>query len=313
MKHVRLIAAAMLLVPSLVFAQAQGRVKGSVTDADGKPIADATVVITCPAINTYRKEMKTDENGIFATLIVDATKQYVFHIEKPGFQAIEQLHKPLIGGQTLEVAFTLLSVDQARAQAQKEALEQPGFRELGEGRELLEAGKTDEARAKFAAAVAVKPDLHVAWHQLATLDFEAGKHADALKEAEKCLEASANFGPCLAVAANAAQGLGDRQKYDTYIAAYKLANPTDPAMLYNDVVPLLNSGNLAEAQPRLEEILEIDPDFADALYQLGIIHINKGEYKEAKTLLDRFLEAAPADHKDRGAAQGMADWLATQV
>lgn len=313
MKHVRLIALALLFVPSILLAQAQGRVKGTVTDANGKPIADATVVITCPAITSYRKEMKTDENGVFATLIVDATKQYVFHIEKNGYQAVEQLHKPLIGGQTLEIEFTLMSIEQAREQAQQEALEQPGYKELGEGRELLEAGKTEEARAKFLEAVRVKPDLHLGWQQLAVLDFDAGKNAEALKEAERCLQASPNFAPCLAIAANSSQALGDKAKYDQYIAAYKLANPTDPAMLYNDVVPLLNSGKLDEAQPLLQEILEIDPDFADALYQLAIIHINKGEYKESKALLDRFLKVAPEDHKDRGAAQGMVEWLATQV
>lgn len=313
MKHVRLIALAMLFVPSLLLAQAQGRVKGTVTDAEGKPVADATVIITCPSITTYRKEMKTDENGIFATLIVDGTKQYVFHIEKDGYQAVEQLHKPLIGGQTLEVEFELLSLQQAREQAEQEVKEQPGYKQLGEGRDLLEAGKTAEARAKFAEAVRIKPDLHLGWQQLAVLDFDAGKHAEALQEAERCLQASPNFAPCLAVAANSAQETGDKAKYEQYISAYKLANPTDPAMLYNDVVPLLNAGKLDEAQPLLEGILEIDPDFADALYQLAIIHINKGEYKESKELLDHFLEVAPEDHKDRGAAQGMAEWLATQV
>jgi len=313
MRHVRLIALAMLFVPSLLLAQAQGRVKGTVTDADGKPVADATVIITCPEITSYRKEMKTDENGVFATLIVDATKQYVFHIEKDGYQAVEQLRKPLIGGQTLEIDFTLMSMEQAREQAEQEALEQPGYKELGEGRDLLEAGKKEEARAKFQEAVRVKPDLHLGWQQLAVLDYDDGKFQESLTESERCLQASANFAPCLALAANSAQELGDKAKYEQYIAAYKLANPTDPAMLYNDVVPLLNAGKLDEAQPLLEEILEIDPDFADALYQLAIIHINKGEYKESKTLLDHFLKVAPQDHKDRGAAQGMADWLATQV
>ena len=75
MKWARFFPAVTLLVPTLLFAQAQGRVKGVVKDSKGKPITTAAVVITCPEISNFRKDIKVDDKGGFATLIVDATKQ----------------------------------------------------------------------------------------------------------------------------------------------------------------------------------------------------------------------------------------------
>jgi len=306
------IAITLLLLPSLLFAQAQGRVKGEVVDTNGKPIPDAAVVVTCPGISSYRKEVTADKKGVFSLLVVDATRQYLFHVEAKGYQAVEQINKPLIGGQTLLLKFELMSLEQAQQEAEKKAMEQPGYKEMAAGRDLLSAGKKAEARAQFAAAVAAKPDLYVAWQQLGLIDLEDGKAAQALEAAEKCLEGSPGYAPCLALAANAAQAKGDKAAYDKYIAQYKNANPTDPALLFNDVVPLLNQGNFDEAEPKLDAILAIDPDFADALYQLALIKVNKADYPKAKELLEHFLKVAPT-HKDAGTAQGMLEWIKTQI
>lgn len=312
MRRMASIAVGLLLLPSLALAQSQGRVKGEVTDTAGKPIPGATVVVTCPEISSYRRDLTADDKGVFSLLIVDATKQYLFHVEAKGYQAVEQVNKPLIGGQTLTLKFELMSLQQAQQEAEKKAMNQPGFKEMEAGRTLLGEGKKAEARAQFAAAVAVKPDLYVAWQQLGLIDLEAGKAADALTEAERCLAGSPGYAPCLALAANAAQAKGDTAAYDKYIAEYKTANPTDPALLFNDVVPLLNQGKFDEAEPKLEAILAIDPDFADALYQLAIIKVNKADYAKAKELLEHFLKVAPT-HKDAGTAQGMLEWLKTQI
>jgi tetratricopeptide (TPR) repeat protein len=302
------LAAPLLVVPSLLFAQAQGRVKGTVMDGQGKPIPSAKVVITCPEITTYKKEMTADKKGVFTTLIVDATKQYLFHVEAPGFQAIEQLHKPLIGGQTLEVAFTLKSVQQLEQEGMQQALEQPGIKQLREGRDLLDAGRKVEARAKFAEAVSIKPELHLGWLELALLDFESGKNDDAIAEVDKCLVASPNFAACLAAGANAAKAKGDTALFDKYMSAYKTANPSDPAVPYNEAVAYLNKGDDEKAKPLLEEALAADPEYPDALFQLGMVFLRSGDSAKSKELLTKFLEVAP-DHREAASAREMLKYL----
>jgi tetratricopeptide (TPR) repeat protein len=292
-----------MLAPALLLAQAQGRVKGTVTDAEGKPIAGATVIITCPEISTFKKEMTTDKNGVFATLIVDATKNYKFHIEAPGFQPIEQINKPLIGGQTLEISFKLNSIKQVQA-----ASEPPGVAALREGRDLLDAGKRPEAQAKFEQAVKEDPNLYVGWLELAVVQLDEGKSAEALSAAEKCLAISPDFSACLAAAANAAKATGDAALFDKYMDAYKKANPSDPAVLYNEAVEYLNKNDDAKAKPLLEQTLQADPNYPDALFQLGMVYLRAGDNAKAKEFLQKFLKVAP-NHKDAPSAKEMLKYL----
>lgn len=298
-----LVAACLLFVPALVFGQAQGRVKGEVTDVRGNPIEGAKVIITCPDISTYKKEVTTDKKGVFSTLIVDATKQYLFHVEAPGFQGVERIHKPLIGGQTLEIEFQLPTIKEAQA-----AVEPPGISALRDGRDLLEAGKKAEARAKFEEAVKADAKLHLGWLELSMIDFEAGSHDQALTEAQKCLEVNANYAPCLAAAANAAKAKGNNTLFEQYMAAYKVANPSDPAVLYNEAVTYLNKNDDAKAKPLLEQALEADPDYPDALYQLGMVFLRQGDNAKAKEMLQKFLEVAPT-HSEAPTAKEMIKYL----
>lgn len=306
MKYARILAfmVVVALLPAGLLAQgAQGRVKGYIKDGKGDPIPDAKVVVTCPDLTVYKQEPKVDKKGRFSILIVDATKKYLFHVEAPGFQPMEQLNKPLTGQQTLEVEFVLKSLQELQV-----ASEPPGVAALREGMALLEQGKKAEARAKFAESAAAKSDFHLAWLQLANLDLEAGRHDDALAEAEKCLSASPNFAPCLAVAANTAKAKGDTVAFEKYMTAYKAANPADPVVFYNDAVAFLNKGDDAQAKPLLEKALEADGNYADALYQLGMVSVREGNNAKAKELFRKFLEVAPT-HKEAPTATEMMKYL----
>lgn len=308
MRVARLVAGALLLAPSFLFAQAQGRIKGIITDMKGNPIAGAKIVMTCHDIANFHRELATDAKGGFATLVVDATRQYLFHVEANGYVPVEHLEKPKIGGETLEVAYSLQSIKDVQAVAQQQALEQPGLKEAREGQELLEAGKTAEARAKFAAAVLAKPDLYLAWLAMGDIDQKAGKNDDALMAAEKCLATKADLPQCLALAMNATQAKGDSTAYQKYLERYKATNPTDPSVYYNDAVDYLNKGDDAKAQPLLEKALEVDAKFADAMFQLGMVYFRMGDTAKAKAMLQRFLDSAP-NHKEAPTAKEMLKYM----
>jgi len=308
MKVTRLLAGVLLLVPTFLFAQAEGRIKGVVTDTKGNPIPGAKIILTCPDITNFHRELTANDKGGFATLIVDATREYLFHVEAPGFQPQEAMKKPLIGGQALEVDFVLTSVQQLQAEAQQKVLEQPGLKEAREGQELLDEGKPAEARAKFAAAVAAKPDLYLAWLAMGDIDQKAGKNDDAIMAAEKCLSYKPEFPQCLALAMNASQAKGDKAAFATYAKRYQAANPSDPTLYYNDAVAYLNKGDDAKARPLLEKALTADPKYADAMFQLGMVYFRSGETAKAKELLEKFIAIAP-NHKEAPSAKEMLKYM----
>ena len=308
MSLVRRVALAFLLVPTLLFAQAQGRIKGTVKDVKGSPIPNAKITITCPEIANFHKELRVDFKGEWATLVVDATRRYLFHVEADGFQPTELLLKPRIGGETLEQNFILQSIQDLQQAAAKQEAEKPGNKELREGFELMDEGKTQEARAKFAAAVAAKPDLHLAWLSLANIDLKAGKNDDALMEAEKCLGIKPDFPQCLGVALNAAQAKKDKTLIAKYSAAYASANPSDPTVFYNQAVEFLNKADDAKARPLLEKALEADPKHADSLFQLGMVMFRSGDTAKAKELLQKLLEVAP-NHAEAPTAKEMLKYM----
>jgi tetratricopeptide (TPR) repeat protein len=298
----------MLLVPTFLFAQSQGRIKGVITDTKGNPIPGAKIILTCPEIANFHRELTANDKGGFATLIVDATREYLFRVEAPGYQPQEAMKKPLIGGQTLEVSFALASIQQLEAQAQQKTLEEPGFKDAREGQQLLDEGKTAEARAKFAAAVAAKPDLYLAWLAMGDIDQKAGKNDDAIMAAEKCLSYKPEFPQCLALGMNASQAKGDKAAYEKYAKRYEAANPSDPTLYYNEAVAYLNKGDDAKARPLLEKALAADPKYADAMFQLGMVYFRSGETAQAKELLEKFIALAP-NHKEAPSAKEMLKYM----
>lgn len=290
-------------LPGLVFAQAQGHVKGTVTDSQGNPIAGAKVTITCRELGTFRKELTTDKKGKFSLVIVDATKIYTFRVEAPGYQGIEQDHKPLIGGQTLEINFSLKKLEEVARE-----MEDPAVTDLREGRDLWDKGKKAEAREKFAAAVGKNPQLYLAWLALGEANLELGKAQEALVAAEKCLGIKPDQAPCLALGANAALAKGDKALYEQYMERYKQVNPSDPAVLFAEAAEYLNKGEDGKARPLLEQALASDPDYAPALYELAMVFVRAGDNAKAKELLLHLLEVAP-EYKDAETAKEMLKYL----
>jgi hypothetical protein len=105
------IAAMMLLIPAVVFAQAQttGRVVGSVTDGDGNPVADAKVTFVSSALQGERV-VKTADDGSFSAGLLPVGP-YAVSIAAPGQKTVELSFR--IGvGQTVPLNISLEAGEQ---------------------------------------------------------------------------------------------------------------------------------------------------------------------------------------------------------
>jgi tetratricopeptide (TPR) repeat protein len=293
---------------SIALAASQARVAGTVVDTAGAPIAGATVVVTCPETPSFRKVLEVNAQGQFKILLLDATKAYVFAAEAPGYSGFEREVKVSVGTMDNQITMELMSLEQTAAAEREAILEQPGYKEHNEGLELLRAGDSAGARAKFAEAVAAVPDLAAAWAGMAEIDFDSGSYQDAFDNAEACLEHDDENVKCVAIAANAARELGDMEVNQRYVERYEELNPDDPTTLFNQAAEFLNALDDDQARPLLEQCLEVDPEFPQCLFEYGMLLLRSGDLEGAKAQLTTYLEVAP-DGPDAAAAAETVKYL----
>jgi tetratricopeptide (TPR) repeat protein len=293
---------------AVVFAGAQARLRGRVVDSTGTPIPTATILVTCEDMDSFEKAVEVRPDGAFSFVILDATRNYRFHVEAPGFISYEQPFKVPAGSTDNDFTFELKTTQEMMAVEQAKILDQPGYKELDEGRELLEQGDTEGAIAKFEAAVAAVDDLVPAWTALAELKFRACDYEAALANAKRCIELDEESVKCLAVAANSCKELGDTESQEKYLSLYQELNPDDPATLFNQAAEFLNKMDDEHARPLLEGCLEADPGFEQCLFEYGMLLLRSGDMEGAKEYLGKYLEVAP-DGPEAGTVQETLKYL----
>jgi len=285
--------AGLLVISTMVYAGTQAKIEGRVMDLAGTPIGGATVTITTTEVSTFKKVITTDKDGEFQTLILDATRGYNFLVEADGFLPVASPFKVGAGSTDNAFNFNLQSEDQAAAARGIQQLEQPGYRELAEAKELMTTGDKEAARTKFEEAIAARPDLLEAYARLAELTYGIGDMDSALAAARGCLDKAPESIQCLAIAINASGELGDEATRSEYLARYQKLNPDDPTILFNEAAVFLNNLDDEGARPLLERCLDADPNFPECNFEYGMLLLRSGDMEGAKERLQRYLENAP--------------------
>ncbi|RLE26035.1 MAG: hypothetical protein DRJ65_06390 [Acidobacteria bacterium] len=307
LKYATLLALAIFTTMPL-WAGPQARIYGQVTDADGNPIPTATITYTTNELDSFEKTITVKDDGTFKALLLDATRVYIFHVSASGYIGHDEEFKVPVGTTDNEFVFTLKSVAEASAQQVLKLSEQPGYKELEEGRTLLKAGQKAEAMALFDQALIAVPDLLPAMEYLAEVQYDTGDLENALATAKRCLEEDDESLGCLAIAANASGDLGDTEAHKDFMARFQALNPDDPASIFNKAVVFLNAMDDAQAKPLLEECLEADSEFPKCLFEYGMVLLRGGDIDGAKINFEKYLEVAP-DGEDAATAAETVKWL----
>ena len=303
-----LLIAALVVAAGTVSAGPQARVSGIVVGTDGAPVSGAKIVITSEELPKYSKELVTKDDGEFKVLILDATKTYLFTVTADGYLTYNEEIKVPVGTTDNDFTFELTTPKERATKQQKEIMEQPGYKEYGEAKDLLAEGKSAEARVRLEDALAEVPDLVEALEVMAGIDYDSGDNELALATAKRCLEIDDESLKCLAVASNAAAAVGDTESQQAYLATYQELNPDDPATIFNQAVGFLNKMDDENARPLLEECLAVDDTFPKCLFEYGMLLLRSGDLEGAKAQLERYLEVAP-DGPDAATAAETVKYL----
>jgi tetratricopeptide (TPR) repeat protein len=286
------VAVAVLCAVSVSPALAQSVVRGKVTDAQGKPVPDATVLFE--AVDANRKtQTKTDKNGDFLQVgLSSGAYKVTASKDKVGTQT---LNANVRQGPNNPMSFTL-SAASGISSADKEAAAAIQA-SAGAAVEAMKAGRHDEAIAKFQEVIAKVPTCQDCYYNIGVSQMAKQQYTDAEASFKKAIELKPDNADAYTALANL---YNSQKKFD--LAAEASANAAkysagggggNAETSYNQGVILFNAGKFAEAKTQFEAATKADPNHAMAQYQLGMTALNLGQIPEAVAALEAYMKVDP--------------------
>jgi tetratricopeptide (TPR) repeat protein len=303
-KSLALCLMALIFVAANAFAAGEARINGKVVDAATKePIANATITLDATQSKTVHQETKSKKDGSYAMFVLDGTIPYKFTWSAPGYATYQENIKLKLGEPNPKDV-ELQKGGAAPAAGGGPPAQDPAAVAYNAGAELANAGKNEEAIAKFEEALKAKPSFTPAWSALAKTHNKMKNYPKAIEAAKKVLEIDDEDTDMWAVLTNAYTATGDKNA----AAEARKHLPADAGSLFNDAAKAINANNDAEAEKLLKQAVAADPKMARAYYELGIIYVRAGKSADAKTNLQKYLELEP-DGKDAPTAKEMIKYL----
>jgi tetratricopeptide (TPR) repeat protein len=290
-----------LALVALPASAQSGQVKGKVVDAKGQPIDGAKVTISNVETSGRKLETKTNKKGEYIQIGLQPG-HYTITVEKGDLKDTKdvQIHLDMA-----ELNFTLApgqgsmsKEDQAKMAAKNAAIQKA----FGEGVELSNQNKNEEAIAKFQEVLVSVPKCAECYANIGTIQAR-------MKEYEK---AEASFKQAIEVKPDFADGYNQlatvynmEKKFDLAAEAAKKAAELSgtaggaaggggsASTVFNQGVILWNAGKIPEAKAQFEQAVKIDPNMAEAHYWLGMATVNEGKTADAKPHFEAYLKLAP--------------------
>lgn len=138
-----------------------------------------------------------------------------------------------------------------------EALKFRGVQQnIESARKAAEAGKLDEARAGYLAAIAASPESAFLYRELAAIEHKSGDHAPALVHARQAVNLDPSDGRALLLIAEVLEGTGEWTKAAD---AYEAANAVEPADATAAKIDLMREKAAFQAMPEQYRSIETSP------------------------------------------------------
>lgn len=275
-------------------AQSTGMVKGKVVDANNQVVEGAEVVIESKEGGNRRFRVKTNKKGEYLQIGL-SPGMWTLTATKEGVGVATAEFRVTIGA-TEEIDLTLAKGGPSKEEQAKQAALGKAF---DAGVAASQAGKHDEAIAKFQEALATQPDCYPCQFNLGIAYIGKEDYA----KAEEALLAAAKLNPEAAEPYNRLADVYNRQKKFDKAAEMAAeaakrgggaAGGGNAESLFNQGVALWNASKIPEAKAQFEAAVKAKPDYADAHYWVGMANLNQGNMAEAAKSFEQYLKLAPS-------------------
>src|SRR5262245_34733789 len=288
------VAVAVLCAVTVAPAVAQSVVRGKVTDAQGKPVPDATILFEATDANR-KTTTKTDKNGDFLQVGL-ASGGYSVTASKDNVGK-QTLKLQVRQGPNPPMSFSLSASSGISAEDKKEAAAVQAS--AAAAVKAVKAGRHDEAIAQFQEVVAKLPTCSDCYYNIGVSQMAKQQYAEAEASFKKAIELKPDSAEAYTALANL---YNTQKKFD--LAAEASANAAkysggaggaggNAEASYNQGVILFNAGKFAEAKTQFEAATKADPNHALAQYQLGMTALNLGQIPDAVAALEAYLKVDP--------------------
>lgn len=298
------------------FSQSTGILRGQVTGPDGEGVPGVKIVITGQQRPIRTFETETNEEGRYRMMgLRDSPYEVTATTETATAMAVFTIR----GGQNLTVDLDLgASAAAATAALSEEDLANVARREelsasFEQGVAASAAGDYVEAIAQFEIAISIVDTCYSCYHNIGLANLELGQMDEAEVAFKQALELRADNAASytgLAGIYNAQRRFDEAAEMSAEAARLSGggAGATDPVAVYNQGVIYWNAGNFPMAKEQFEQAVALDPNNADAHYQLAMASLNLGDMTSAVEALEKYIEIAP-DGQNADQARGMIQQL----
>jgi len=159
---------------------------------------------------------------------------------------------------------------------------------------LFKAGQNAEARTEYLTVLAAHPELTAINRAIAFTYGREKNHVEALKYLDLAIASNPNDAILLQLAAASATQLSDYPRTMAYLAKIDDAMLTEPSMLSDAAVNLVNKQRSADAILILDRVIVRFPTDADAYFYRGFAKMQASRDADAKPDLEKYVAIAPA-------------------
>lgn len=322
-----LIACATIAAPA--FAQGSGTIKGKIIGTDGKPAANAEILLVNTKDATKGPFLAgAGADGAFTqplpagswNLTVKQGKGYAERKDAVEVKANEtadageiRLRPASVSEATKfdETTKALIAKHNEKVAKQQAAVAAADL--------AAKSGNFDDAIAKYGEVADVVENCGLCYVRIGDIYRDNKNDLDGAEKSYKKALDLADAGGDNTAKAGAYNGLAavynKQKKFDEAsqmsakaadLAPTDAAGGGDATASYNAGISLWNAGKYADAQAQFQKAVKVDPKMAEAYYYLAMTLVNQNKLTEAKPNLETYLKLAP-DGPNAATAKAVLD------
>lgn len=295
-----------LLLASLHFSQdwtGQGRQIGFVYDEEGTPLEGVKVKLQFTKTQSGF-ETTTDKDGKWSAMGVNGGLWYI-DFELPGYEP-------------KKISTTILDYKQRNKPIEIMLKKVEGLfvtedmrEEYKRGIDLFNEGKYEESIPVFSGILEKFPDAYIVYLSIGHSYFRMENYDKAVESYMKILEREPDHVDALIGIGNCYINQNDIEKAMEFYNKIEFEKIEDQTVLYNVGTVFYNNSKFDEALKYYKKAVEIQEDFCDAIYQLGLAYLAMGNNQAALTEFENYLKHDP-DSPRAEQVKGFIDYLKKQ-